>query len=194
MQRFDFVFYIGFVIIIALLSWKIGNLKNKISIYSSATNERSSTLQNHFFGKTVPEFSLPYVDSKGKLNFPKRKNSSYYLLIFFTPGDCYACFSEIPFWHELENKFINRLKVVGVSTANSRKMLQYFIKRNEISVPTLFDEEGLLFKELGLADSGMTPIKVLTTPKGVILHVKQTTHNNRKQQEKYLRVLDNLLP
>ena len=86
MKRYDFIFYTGFVVIIGLLAWKIGNLK-KINAQLLQSNQKLNfykrvfDLQSSFLGKKVPAFSLPYVDGKGEFNFLTEERGTYYLLI-----------------------------------------------------------------------------------------------------------------
>jgi len=176
--------------IIAILVWKIADLKNtnaQLLAYNQKLSaqiesvDRSSALQQRFVGKRVPMLSLVYLNAGSRFTFPDRKNAVQdYLFILFTPEDCYSCFAEVPFWKELEQKFKDCLKVFAVGAAISREQLQYFVKRNNVQIPVLYDSESGLFKELGLAGSGITPIKILSTSQGRIIHVSRSTGENRQ--------------
>lgn len=209
MKRFDLFFYASFVVIVCFLSWKVYGYKKIIAHLtghieslehthnSLMVNAQIPDNQKFFCGMRIPQFSLPYIDrnnSKLRFSFPEPANNSFYLFIFFTPWDCLPCFEEVPFWNELKTNFNNRLKVVGISTATSREVLRHFTVQNGISIPTLFDEGNILFTKLGLANSGITPIKILTTSKGIILQAGLTTRNDSNRQAEYLKLLEDIIP
>jgi peroxiredoxin len=206
MRRFDLIFYFGFLIIISLLGWKMQDLKKtKARLVAEVetlrhqqdsliADSKSTVPRNSFCGKVVPDFSLFDIDSRNKFSFQKSENKAYFLFVFITPWDCPACFAETPFWAKLQSKFANRLTVLAIGTASSRETLRHFVQSNEISIPTLFDQGEVLFTELGLVDSGLTPIKILATSKGVMLHAAQSTYNDSTKQAQYIKLLDELVP
>ncbi|MDZ7362391.1 MAG: peroxiredoxin family protein [candidate division KSB1 bacterium] len=205
MKRPDFI-YLAFLVIIGLLGWKVKDLKktNTELIHSLENLKRDQDSlitgaqlfahQNDFCGKIVPKFSLPYIEGHNAFSFPGKGNNTYYLLIFFTPQDCPVCFVEIAFWDKLQTKFKDRLTVLAIGTANSCEILRHFAKANGISIPILCDQEGLLFKALRLTDSGLTPLKILTTSKGIILHAAQMIGSDLAEQDKYFKLLNDAIP
>ncbi|GAG22960.1 unnamed protein product, partial [marine sediment metagenome] len=169
-----------------------------IKMYNIPNNTGSAKIENQFFGRQIPNFNLPIVNGNGSNSdsfiFIPSEDNKYYLFIFFTPWDCQSCFDEIPFWRQLKNKFNGRLNVIGIGAANSLNLLRHFVNKNDISILTIFDENEYLFSLLGLNESGLTPAKILVNSRGAILNLNPSTHKNNQLQQKYITLIDRIIP
>jgi len=198
-DRFDLITFWLPLILIAALGWYVFTLKEQknaliAEVASLKKLHVSTNSQYQYFNRTVPPFSLPYMSSADEqaktksFRFHPDSSEKYHLFIFFTPFDCYSCFQEVSFWNELKNQFQTTMNIVCITTGTSVNRTRHFVTTQEILVPTLYDESGKLFRELDLLDMGITPIKILTAPNGVVIHASKSTFDNTLLQNDYLEV------
>lgn len=192
--RFNSTIYCIFFVIICILTWKILDIKNKMSILNKGVGNHEYEVFFDYFGESIPKFSLMSLDQEIIYDYDPDNNNFYHLFIFFTPWDCNSCFDEVPFWKEISERFENRLKVIGIGSSDSIEMLKHFVEKNNIKILTLYDLNNFLFLQLRLKDSFVTPIKFLTNEQGIILHISMTMKKDTLKLKKYINLLEQILP
>jgi len=160
-------------------------------IRQTNVEEGITTFVESLEGRTLPAFTLPSIDGEETFTFPQ--GDKHYLFIPYTIADCALCFTEVPFWHELATTFADQLEVVGVVTGSTAEQGAYFAEHRGISIPLVYDEQGVLFDALDLKHSSLTPMKVLVNPQGGVLHLGRTTYNRLDAQAAYMEVVRSLL-
>ncbi len=211
MKGFDLLTYGFLIVLVAFLGWKVYDLRSanaELRLRVQAlTEEAGSTSVERFTSndrradRKLPAFALPYLKAatssgRDEFTFPERveSESEYYLFVFFTPIDCYACFADVPFWTELRQGFAADMQVIGITTSSSAERSQYFVKKQEIDIPVLYDEERRLFNVLTDIGYPVTPLTLLTNKEGVILHVEGSKYGVSGVQAEYKGLLRSMLP
>lgn len=199
MKHLDAIAYTVFSLLILVLSWNTYTLKqDNQTLRQEALEIRQTSVQKGVAdfvsareGRTLPAVTLPYIDGAGEHTL--LHNDKHHLFILFTITDCSTCFTEVPFWSELETTFSDEFDVVGVITGNTPEQGAYFSQLRGISIPLVYDQEGVLFDAVDLKNSSLTPVKILVDAQGRVLHLGRTTYNRVDVQAAYRDLVQSLV-
>lgn len=202
MKRIDAVAYPLFLLIIAFLGWRGYTLSHENTQLKAAadagnlfsTNTGRAVLPE-LVGLTLSQQNVSSMSGAemSLLPAPSDAEKRLYLLIFYTLADCARCYEEMPFWNELQKIFGSRMEVLAVVTGGDPKRFNYFNNERQLQIPVYYDAEGYLFDQLGLLNTGLTPVKVLVDADGTVLHAARTTYDIVEAQNQYLAALSGII-
>lgn len=142
---------------------------------------------------SLPFISLPLLNASGEIAVGGVNRDTPNLYILFSRNDCYPCFKEIPFWHQLDVSFGQKVNVVGIMHGGTFESNKSFLTRMRIDIPVAFDSTEAVVSHLQLVDTGLTPVKVLVDPVNNVHHMARTTYDITLHQFRYARALEALL-
>jgi peroxiredoxin len=131
----------------------------------------------------APNFILDDMEGKTYELDKLANNSSFILLVFFSPMDCGPCLEEKFLWQEISNE--GRIKVVGVGRHVDARELRDWINNSGLSFPVLYDIESRVTRSFGIR---RTPLKILLDSKRKIL-LADTARISSFEQEEFISEL-----
>ncbi|OIP43523.1 hypothetical protein AUJ95_00545 [Candidatus Desantisbacteria bacterium CG2_30_40_21] len=96
----------------------------------------------------APDFKLKLLFGKNSLTLNKlltHKDKQNVLVLSFFDTDCEPCLKEMPYLHQLAQKYQDRdvgIYLINIDKATN-EVVEDFVKKNNITLPVLFDPYGL---------------------------------------------------
>ena len=145
------------------------NLNNNLNNYPfyKAVAKRIAGIEATLIGKTVENFTTNNTFTGDAFEFNSLKGK--YVLIDFWGTWCGPCIAEMPKVKEYQEKYKDKLVVLGVNQGDTKEQVEKFITPNEYTWTHLMNGNGdddfvLKFNVAGF------PTKFILDPEGKILH------------------------
>ena len=145
------------------------NLNNNLNNYPfyKAVSKRIAGIEATLIGKTVENFTTNNTFTGDAFEFNSLKGK--YVLIDFWGTWCGPCIAEMPKVKEYQEKYKDKLVVLGVNQGDTKEQVEKFITPNEYTWTHLMNGNGdddfvLKFNVAGF------PTKFILDPEGKILH------------------------
>lgn len=128
---------------------------------------RVEGIENTMIGKTVPDFTTKNTLDNTEFKFSSLNGK--YVLIDFWGTWCGPCIAEMPKLKEYQEKYTERLVVLGINSGDTKERIKKFITSNDYTWKHLLsgnesDDLVLKFNVSGF------PTKFIIDPSGKILH------------------------
>ena len=155
--------YIGLVIItllIGILIWENSMSTNEKRPLNKATNEESSRVVK------ATDFTLQALDQQ---QYSLSDSQGKWTIVNFWASWCEPCKMEAPHLQRLYEEYHDQLEIlaVNITKKDTRKDVQEFVNRNELTFPVLFDEQG----DVSMMYGAFTiPTTIFIDEKGNIKH------------------------
>lgn len=171
------------------------------SIVEQKSDESESSLRGYAWevpeGTRLPRISLPIIYPRNEgtdttFTLPTAAGAKAHLFVVFSYTDCYSGFADIPFWSELRREFGATIEVVGVTAGGTPNAIRHFVTQQGIDMPVLWDEERKIFGLLARLGYAPTPLLLLTTMDGTVVHVLRSPYGDRSAQVAYMQGLRSL--
>lgn len=98
------------------------------------------------------------------------------LVLDFWATWCGACMAELPNVIELNNKYQDKITVVGINLDRSYASAQKYVQEHMIAYPNLFDEDGKVAKAYGVVG---IPTMIIINSQGQIIK-RNASHEDVK--------------
>jgi len=195
-----YLFLFLIVILLTLYTYHLrgenNELTTRIEQISSNNFEPEIIQDNSYPVLSDSLFSLDtefnYLESNNTFKVLNLSNKPH-LIIVFTPDDCSFCFSEAPFWEQLATVFGDKVTIIGVISGVSKENAKIFVRNKQINIPVIFDQHNFIKREAELDKTSLRPTKILIDKNRKIIHRAGSTYNNKVEQVRYVRTLQNLL-